>query len=222
MDRGTVSRVSRVVRWRAVDGPVDGVGWPVVWWVIVPVAAVSGIVGIVGRSGMVPDTGWAIASVPAAPGPVIVVDAVAPTPSPAAPAPGLVVGEQDANADTDSEGDERGCDDGAGAGRRVDDGGVVLRHVDDLRIGGLDDVDGLAGDLLDFNLLLLIAAERSGGVGLRAKALDGGSYLCLIRRHGLADRGVVVDVVRHHLKHGREGDESQEGWIETLFLRGVG
>jgi hypothetical protein len=134
----------------------------------------------------------------------------------------LVVGEQDANADADSEGDERGCDDGAGAGRSVDDGGIVLRHVNDLRIGRLNDVDGLAGDLLDFDLLLLIAAERSGGVGLGPKALDGSSHLSLIGRRGLADRGVVVDVIRHHLKHGREGDESEEGWIEALFLRGIG
>ena len=29
-------------------------------------------------------------------------------------------------------------------------------------------------------------------------------------------------MVGHHLKHGREGDEGEEGGIEALFLRGVG
>jgi hypothetical protein len=108
----------------------------------------------------------------------------------------LIVGEQDADADTDSEGDERGRDDGAGAGRSVDDGGIVLRHVNDLRIGRLNDVDGLAGDLLDFDLLLLIAAERSGGVGLGAEALDRGGHLCLIGRHGrpIATSRQAIDI----------------------------
>jgi hypothetical protein len=75
----------------------------------------------------------------------------------------MVVGEEDADADADSEGDERGCYNGAGAGRDVDDGGVVLGDVNDLRVGGLNDVDGLRliGDLLDLDGLFFIGAERS-------------------------------------------------------------
>jgi hypothetical protein len=72
----------------------------------------------------------------------------------------------------------------------------------------LNDVDGLIVGLLDFYSLLLVGAEGSGGVGLTAEALDGSGYFGLIGGHGLADRGVVVDVVRHHLEDGGEGDES--------------
>ena len=84
-----------------------------------------------------------------------------PSPSPASPAPGLVVGDEESDAYAYSEGDERGCDDGAGARGGVDDGGVVLRDVDDLRLRGLNDVDGLTGDLLYLDLLLLVGAEGS-------------------------------------------------------------
>ena len=134
----------------------------------------------------------------------------------------MVIGYQESDADAYSEGDERGCDDGAGAGGDVDDGGVVLRDVDDLRIGRLNDVDGLIGDLLHLNLLLLVGAEGSCGIGLAAQALDGSGHLGLVGRHRLANGGVVVDVVRHHLEHGGEGDEREEGRIEPLFLCGVG
>ncbi len=44
----------------------------------------------------------------------------------------------------------------------------------------------------------------------------------MIGRHRLADCGVVVDVVGHHLKDGGEGNESEESGIEALFLGGVG
>jgi hypothetical protein len=172
---------------------------------------------------VIPDGGWTIAADPdSSPWAAIVVDAVTPSPSPSTPSPGLVVGDEESNADAYSEGDERGRNDGAGAGRDVDGGGVVLRDVDYLRLSGLNDVDGLIGDLLDFNLLLLVGAEGSGGVGLAAEALDGCGDLGLVGGHGLADGGVVVDVVGHHLKHGWEGHEGEEGGIEALFLRGVG
>ena len=160
--RWAVARVAGIMRGRTVDRPVHGVGWTVVWRVIVPVAAVSGIAGVVGWSRVIPDAGRTIAADPdSSPRAAIVVDAVPPSPAPTAPSPRLVVGDEESDADAYSEGNQRGCDDGAGAGGNVDDGGVVLRDVDDLRIGRLNDVDGLIGDLLHLNLLLLVGAERS-------------------------------------------------------------
>ncbi len=91
-----------------------------------------------------------------------------------------------------------------------------------MRLGGLNDVDGLVGDLLNFDCLLLIGAEGSCGVGLAAEALDGCGDFGLVGRHCLADGGVVVDVVRHHLEDGGEGEESEEGGIEALLLGGAG
>jgi hypothetical protein len=109
---------------------------------------------------VIPDARWTIAADPnSAPRAAIVIDAVTPSPSPSPPSPRLVIGYQEPNADAYSEGDERGCDDGAGTGSNVDDGGIVLRDVNYLRIGRLNDVDGLIGDLLHFNLLLLVGAE---------------------------------------------------------------
>ena len=96
-----------------------------------------------------------------------------------------------------------------------------MRDVHDLRLGGLNNVDGLIGDLLYFDLLLLVGAEGSCGVGLTAEALDGCGAFLLVGRHRLADCGVVVNVVRHHLKDGGEGDQREEGGIEALFLRSV-
>ena len=149
-------------RGRAVHGTIAGVGWPVVGWTISPVAAVSGTTDVIGWPRVIPVDGRAIASVPdTAPGDPVVVDATTPSPTPASPSPGVACGDQCSDANAYSEGDQRGCDYGAGGGRNVDDSGVVLGDVDDLWIGGLDDVDGLVGDLLDFDSLLFIAAECS-------------------------------------------------------------
>jgi hypothetical protein len=110
---------------------------------------------------VIPDARGTIAAVPAAPWAAIVVDAVTPSPAPATPTPRLVARNQRSDTDTDSEGDERRCHNGARTWRSVDHGRVVLRHIDYLRIRRLNDIDGLACDLLHLNLLLLIAAERS-------------------------------------------------------------
>ena len=157
-----IAWVSVIMRGRTINRPLGGIGWAVVWWVIAPVAAVSGIAGVVGWSRVIPDGGWPIAADPdSSPWTAVVVDAVAPSPSPASPSPRLVVGYQRTDSDACTEGDESCCYDCACAGRSVHDGRVVLRDVDDLRLGGLNDVDGLIGDCLDFNLLLLVGAEGS-------------------------------------------------------------
>lgn len=129
---------------------------------IVPVAAVSGTTDVIRGPRVIPVGGWTIAADPdSAPWAAVVVDAVTPSPTPAAPSPGLVIRDQESDTDTYSEGDERRCYYGACAGRNIDNGGVVLGDVNDLGIGRLNDVDGLIGDLLHLNLLLLIGAERS-------------------------------------------------------------
>jgi hypothetical protein len=117
----------------------------------------------------------------------------------------MIVDEKCSDTDAYAEADERGCHDAAGWSD-IDDGWVVLRHVDNLRIGGLNFVYGLAGGLLDINLLLRIAAQGSGGVGLRAETLNGRGYFGLIGCDCLTDCRVVVDVLGHHLEHCRKGD----------------
>ena len=157
-----IAWVSVIMRGRTINRPLGGVGWAVVWRMIAPVSAVSGIAGVVGWSRVIPDGRWTIAADPdSSPWAAVVVDAVTPSPSPASPSPRLVVGYQRTDSDSCTEGDESCCYDRACAGRSVDDGGVVLRDVDDLRLGGLNDVDGLIGDCLDFDLLLLVGAEGS-------------------------------------------------------------
>ncbi len=159
---------------------------------------------------------------PAAPGAIVVVDAAhAPVPSPAVPAPGLVVGEQCPDGNRSAEGDDGRGDDDTGAGDGVDDGGVVLWDVNDLRVSRLDDIDGLRSGL-DLDHLLGAGPEGARGVGLVAEALDGVGDLSLVAADGLADGGVVVDVAGHHLEDGGEGDEGEEGRIVTLLLGGVG
>lgn len=102
-----IAWVARVMRRRTVDGWAIGVGRAVVGRAIAPVAAVSGIVGVVGWAGVIPVGGWTIAADPdSSPWAAIVVDAVTPSPSPASPAPWLVVGDEESDAYAYSEGDE--------------------------------------------------------------------------------------------------------------------
>jgi hypothetical protein len=84
----------------------------------------------------------------------------------------MIVDEKRSDADAYAEADERRCHNTAGR-PDIDFGWVVLRYVDNLRISGLNGIDGLTGGLLDINLLLRIAAQGSGGIGLRAKTLNG-------------------------------------------------
>jgi hypothetical protein len=117
----------------------------------------------------------------------------------------MIVDEESSDADAYAEADERRCHNTAGR-PDIDFGWVVLRHVDNLRIGRLNFVYGLAGGLLDINLLLRIAAQGSGGIGLRAKTLNGRGYLGLVGCDCLTDCRVVIDVLGHHLEHCRKGD----------------
>jgi hypothetical protein len=97
-----------------------------------------------------------------------------------------------------------------------------LRNVDDLRVGRLNHIDRLSPRLLYGHGLLLIAAQRARGVGLRSQALDGICHPCLIGREGIPDGGVVVNVLRHHVEDLREIYERDECGVETLLLRRIG
>jgi hypothetical protein len=44
----------------------------------------------------------------------------------------------------------------------------------------------------------------------------------LIRRKGLPDRGVIVNVLRHHIQHLRKTGQRDESRIESLFFCCVG
>jgi hypothetical protein len=171
---------------------------------------------------VIPDIRRSIPTVPTAPRTMIIVDAMAPTPTPATPPPRLVARDQSSDTNTDTEGDKRRCHNSARTWRSVDHRRVVLRDIDHLRIGRLNHIDRLTGNLLDLDLLLFIAAQRSRGVGLGAQTLDGGSYLRLVGVHSLPNRRVIVNVIRHHLDHGRERDQGKEGRIESVPLCRIG
>jgi hypothetical protein len=97
-----------------------------------------------------------------------------------------------------------------------------LRYIDHLRISGLNNIDRLTGGLLHLDLLLFIASQRSCSIRLRAQTLDRSGHPDLVGSHSLSNRRVVVDVIRHHLQHGRESDQSKKGRIVPLLLRGIG
>jgi hypothetical protein len=171
---------------------------------------------------MVPDSRGTIAAHPnPAPRAAIVVDgaAASPTPSPATPSPGLVAINQSSDPNPDPKRDQRRSWIGL---RNVHHRRVVDRYIHHLRIRRLNHIDGLIGDLLHLNLLLFIAFQRSRRISLSPQTLDRIRHLLLVSRHRLPDRSIVVDVIRHHLQHIREGHQRNERRIVSLLLRGIG
>jgi hypothetical protein len=75
--------------------------------------------------------------------------------------------------------------------------------------------------LLHLNLLLRRAAQRSRRVGLRTQPLNRRRHLLLIRRDSSSNRSIVVDVLGHHLDHGRKVGKRDKGRVETLLLRRI-
>jgi hypothetical protein len=80
----------------------------------------------------------------------------------------------------------------------------------------------LTSGLLHFHFLLLIAAQRASFVCLRPQPLNRGCNRFLIRQKRVPDRGIIVDVLRHHLQHLRKIHQRDECRIESLLLRCVG
>ena len=97
-----------------------------------------------------------------------------------------------------------------------------MRYEHDLRIGRLNHINRLPPRLLYRHRLLRIAAQRACRIGLTAQALNGICDSRLIRREGISDRGVVVDVLRHHVDNLREIYECDECGVETLLLCRIG
>jgi hypothetical protein len=97
-----------------------------------------------------------------------------------------------------------------------------LRHINHLRCCRLDYINRLTLGLLHFNLLLLVAAQRSCGVCLGPQALNRGSDRSLIRQERLPNGGIVVDVLRHHIQHIGKIYQRDECRIELLLLRRIG
>jgi hypothetical protein len=86
----------------------------------------------------------------------------------------------------------------------------------------LDHVDGPTPSLLHLDLLLRGAAQRTRCIGLGPQTLDGCRYLPLIRSDGRSDRGIVVDILRHHLDHVGKAHQRDECRIKPLLLGGGG
>jgi len=153
---------------------------------------------------------------------VIVISAVrSPIPSPAAPAPWLVAGDHRSNRDSRSKSDQR-CGGDVRAGRDVDNGGIVNRDIDNLRICRLDDVDRLTCGLLHFHLILVVAAQCARSIGLSAQTLNRCGNRRLIGRKRVADRGVIVNVLRHHGYDLGKIYQRNERWIKSRRLCCVG
>ena len=132
-----------------------------------PVAAIAGATGIQNRTRSVPDVRRAIRISPTNPDRVIVIaSARSPVPSPSTPSPRPIVDQQRPNRDPRSESDQRRYDNSSWVGFDVNHGGIVDRHINHLRVGGLDDIDGLPRRLLHFHLLLGSTVQRPSRIGL--------------------------------------------------------
>jgi hypothetical protein len=192
---------------------IDRSGRTVVRWPIAPIPAKPRTVVIQHGSRAIIRARRTIAAIPTPPRTAVVVDPPAsPIPSPSAPSPRLADqkrGDADGNAERD---ESRACP--AGIHHR----GIVLRQVHHLRIRRLNHIDGLAAGLLHLNLLLGTAAQCARGIGLRPQALDGRRHLALIGRDRRPNRGIVVDILSHHLYYLGKARQGDEGRIKTLLL----
>lgn len=153
---------------------------------------------------------------------VVISPARSPIPSPSAPAPRLIAGDQSANGNPRSERDQGGANNRASARPRIDNRRIVLRHINHLRIRRLNHINGLAWRLLYLHRLLRVASQRPSSISLCAQPLNGVRDGGLIVRERLTDGRVVVDVLSHHLEDLRKIHKSDERRIESLLLRRVG
>src|SRR5580658_3679889 len=225
-----ISIVRRTIRRRRVHRPVSGPRFdvdrrtrrrrPIVGWPIAPVAAIPRPGVPHDRTRTIPGVRWTIPSMPSSPRGAVVIDAASPVPSPSAPSPRLVACNQRPNADAHAKRDKRCRDDRSRARRCIDNRRIVLRHINDLRICGLDYVHRLRS-LLHDDCLLLIRPQRTRRIRLRAQPLNRIRHRRLVRRHGRPNRGIVVDVLRHHLQNIREVHQRDEGRVVALLLRSI-
>jgi hypothetical protein len=101
----------------------------------------------------------------------------------------------------------------------IDHRGVVLRNINHLRIRRLNYINCLARRLLHLHLLFRGAAQSARVISLISQALNRSRDCSLIRREGLTDGRIIVDILRHHVEHLRKIDERDKCRIESLLLR---
>jgi len=70
--------------------------------------------------------------------------------------------------------------------------------------------------------LVLVVFKRASSIGLLPEALHGVHNRSLVCCEGLTYRGIVVDVLRHHVENLRKVDQRNECRIESLSLRRIG
>jgi hypothetical protein len=75
--------------------------------------------------------------------------------------------------------------------------------------------------LLDRNVLIFVAVQGAGGIGLLSQRLDCRHHGGLIGLESRTYRSVVIDVLGHRIEDGWEGHERYEGRIEALLLGSV-
>jgi hypothetical protein len=190
---------------------------------IPPIAAIARTIGPYDRSRAIPDAWRPIRITPTTPYDVVVVHATrSPVPSPTSPSPGAIVNQQRSNAYSHAETDQRSHDHRIRTGRDVDHRRIVLRHINHLRIGRLNYIDCLACGLLHQHLLLCRASQRSRRICLVPEPLNRGGDRSLVSRKRLADGGIVINVLRHHLQHLRKIHQRDKCRIESLLLCRVG
>ncbi len=103
----------------------------------------------------------------------------------------------------------------------VHDRRLVGRHVDDLRIRRLDHDVGLRPFLLHLDLLLLVALQISGGLGLRAQVLHGVHHLRLLREERVAQLLRPGEVLVHPVQHLGEGGQRLDALVPRLVLQRI-
>jgi hypothetical protein len=98
---------------------------------------------------------------------------------------------------------------------------LILRNEHHLRIRRLHHHHLHATLLLHRYRLVLVAIERASGKRILPQRLNRRHHRLLVCLERIPQRGIVIDIFRHHIHHGRKTHQRDEGRIEPLSLRRI-
>ncbi len=71
------------------------------------------------------------------------------------------------------------------------------------------------------DVLVFIGVERTPGKGVLTQCLNRRHHRLLVGLERLTQRGIIIQILRHHIQHCGKIHQRDEGRIEALLLRRI-